>query len=114
MGLNRLPAVLLCTIVARAIVYGEKVNPLATVLDYRRLYTFLQGRYADRLVLTFAQIEDLLGFPLPAPARLDREWWARAAAGAPPSAQSGSWIGASRTATVNLSARTVLFERVPG
>lgn len=99
---------------ARANLYGERVIPLATVLDYKRLYTFLQGRYADRLVLTFAQIEDLLGFPLPEPARLDREWWGRAEAGAPPSVQSGSWTSASRTATVNLSAKAVLFERVPG
>jgi len=99
---------------AHAILYGERVNPLATVLDYKRLYTFLQGRYADRLVLTFAQIEDLLGFPLPAPARVEREWWSRAATGATQSVQSESWAGASRSATVNLTARTVLFERVAG
>lgn len=94
--------------------YRGVVNPLAAVLDYRRLYTFLQGRYADRLVLTFAQIEDLLGFPLPAPARVETAWWGLATAGAAPSVQSESWTGASRTATVNLSARTVLFERVAG
>ncbi len=90
----------------------DLVNPLASVLDYRRLYTFLQDRYADRVVLTFAQIEDLLGFPLPAPARLEREWWSRADTGVPESVQSDSWARASRTATVNLSARTVLFERL--
>lgn len=90
------------------------MNPLAAVLDYRRLFTFLQGRYADRLVLTFGQIEDLLGFPLPAPARVEPAWWALAAVGAAPSVQSQSWTGASRTATVNLSAKTVLFERVAG
>lgn len=90
------------------------MNPLAAALDYRRLLTFLQSRYADRLVLTFAQIEDLLGFPLPAPARVKPAWWALAAVDAAPSVQSQSWTGASRTATVNLSARTVLFERVAG
>jgi hypothetical protein len=26
-------------------------------------------------VLTFGQIEDLLGFALPAPARVQRDWW---------------------------------------
>jgi len=90
------------------------VNPLASALDYRRLHAFLQGRYADRLVLTFQQIEDLLGFPLPAPASVEPAWWGLATVGATPSVQSQSWTGASRTATVNLSARTVLFERVAG
>jgi hypothetical protein len=94
------------------LLYGESVNPLAAALDYKKLCTFLQSRYADRLVLTFAQIEDLLGFPLPAPARLEREWWSSAAAGMAPSTQSVSWASASRSATVNLGARTVLFERV--
>lgn len=93
------------------LLYRGVVNPLAAALDYRRLYAFLQGRYADRFVLTFAQIEDLLGFPLPAPARVETAWWGLATA---PSLQSQSWTGASRTATVNLSARTVLFERVAG
>ena len=88
------------------------VNPLAAALDYRRRYTFLHGTYAARLVVTFAQIEDLLGFPLPAPARVEPAWWGLATADTEPSLQSQSWTGASRTATVNLSARTVLFERV--
>ena len=90
------------------------MNPLASALDYRTLSTFLQSRFADRLVLTFAQIEDLLGFPLPAPARVEQTWWDLATVGAAPSEQSQSWTGASRTATVNLSAKTVLFERVAG
>jgi hypothetical protein len=94
------------------LLYGGRVNSLGSALDYKKLCMFLQSRYADRLVLTFAQIEDLLGFPLPAPARLEREWWSSAVAGVAPSTQSASWASASRSATVNLGARTVLFERV--
>ena len=32
---------------------------------YQSLYEYLEHRYANTVVLTFAQIEDLLGFPLP-------------------------------------------------
>lgn len=79
--------------------------------EYHLLYKYLRDRYANRLVLTFAQIEDLLGFPLPGPARLQAEWWEGTDASDHPSAQSDSWTLASRTATVNLMAQTVVFER---
>ena len=43
--------------------------------EYRLLFEYLRDRFSDRLVLTFRQIEDLLGFALPAPARVQRDWW---------------------------------------
>ena len=43
---------------------------------YRSLYQYLEHRYANTVVLTFAQIEDLLGFTLPDSARVDQKWWA--------------------------------------
>ena len=43
--------------------------------EYRALYTYLEHRYASIVVLTFEQIDSLLGFPLPTPARSEREWW---------------------------------------
>ena len=46
---------------------------------YLLLYKYLENRYADTVVLTFAEIEDLLGFALPEQARLQREWWTDAA-----------------------------------
>jgi hypothetical protein len=79
--------------------------------EYRLLYAYLRDRYADRLVLTFAQIEDLLGFSLPESARLDRDWWGTPDSTALQSAQSNSWTLAARTATLNLSAQCVAFER---
>jgi len=78
---------------------------------YRRLNTFLRERFADRLVLTFAQIEDIIGSPLPAEARLQPDWWVTAPAGGPQSEQADCWVTASRTASANLSSRTVTFER---
>ena len=80
--------------------------------EYQLLYKYLRDRYANRIVLTFAQIEDLLGFPLPEPARFQCEWWRVADSAAPRSAQSDSWTLASRTATVNLPAQIVVFERL--
>ncbi|OFW03819.1 MAG: hypothetical protein A3I61_16350 [Acidobacteria bacterium RIFCSPLOWO2_02_FULL_68_18] len=88
-------------------------QPAAAPAEYHGLHTYLRDRYADVVVLTFGQIEDLLGFALPALARVQREWWANAGADSAPSAQARAWTDASRTATPNLSARTVTFERAP-
>ena len=80
--------------------------------EYQLLYKYLRDRYANRVVLTFAEIEDLLGFALPNRARLHGEWWAVTDSIAPHSSQSDSWTLASRTATVNLLAQRVVFDRV--
>lgn len=91
-----------------------KRTPYADTGEYRLLYKYLRDRFADRVVLTFGQIEDLVGFSLPSGARLQREWWNVAAStSAPESEPSASWTLADRTASVNLSARTVAFERNP-
>lgn len=79
--------------------------------EYRLLYKYLRDRYANRVVLTFAEIEDLVGFPLPEDARVQPTWWDVTAHAARRSAQSVAWTLAGRTATVNLLARSVLFER---
>jgi hypothetical protein len=79
--------------------------------EYRLLYKYLRDRFSDRLVLTFGQIEDLLGFSLPVAARLEHEWWETTRAVADRSAQSDAWTLAHRTAAVNLGAQCVTFER---
>lgn len=77
---------------------------------YRPLYEFLNSRFADRVVLTFGQIEDLLGFAMPPAARVDVAWWTS------PDSTDGShrqaWLLAKRSAVPNLRAMTVAFERV--
>jgi hypothetical protein len=78
-------------------------------LAYRSLHEYLANRYPNVVVLTFAQIEDLLGSPLPAPARQDPGWWNsddRNNFG-----HSNSWRLAKRTAVANLVSQTVKFER---
>lgn len=84
----------------------------SSVWEYQSLYRYLENRFADRVVLTFAQVEALLGFTLPDLARLQADWWASPGAGAVPSSQSRSWIDTGRTATPNLRAQSVTFERV--
>jgi hypothetical protein len=79
--------------------------------EYRPLHKYLDERFANTVVLTFSEIEDLLGSALPAPARLQQEWWANPDADHTPSAQSHTWTQASRTAKANLVAKTVVFER---
>jgi len=93
--------------------HAETAKPQGRVMSgqYLLLYKYLENRYANTVVLTFAQIEDLLGFALPRQARLNEEWWTDAEINAAGPSYSDSWILASRTATPNLVAQIVVFER---
>jgi len=66
---------------------------------YEAVCRYVENRYADTVVLTFSEVEDLLGFSLPDLARVQLEWWA------------SSLAVASRTVTPNLTAEIVSFER---
>jgi hypothetical protein len=92
--------------------HTETASPFrfAAAGQYKALYKYLDERYANTVVLTFAEIEDLLGFSLPDLARLQQEWWT--SADSAPATHSCSWTLARRTAKANLSAQTVVFERV--
>jgi hypothetical protein len=76
--------------------------------EYLSLYTYLEHRYASVVVLTFDQMEALLGFALPASACTDAGWWTATVV---PTRHSAAWTEAGRTATPNLLARNVTFER---
>jgi hypothetical protein len=78
---------------------------------YLVLFLYLQNRYADTVVLTFGQIESLLGFALPDQARLDQQWWTNAGATSAGPDYADSWVVARRVAAPNLLAQTVAFER---
>lgn len=79
---------------------------------YRLLHDYLRQRYADSVVLTFSQIEDLIGFSLPSEARSDQGWWHRGTAVATDAHCSDAWVLAKRTARPNLRAQTVIFDRI--
>src|SRR5437762_10490708 len=78
---------------------------------YLLLYEYLHNRYADTVVLTFGQIESVLGFALPDQARLNQQWWTNVNLAAAGNTYSDAWILASRIATPNLLAQTVAFQR---
>jgi hypothetical protein len=78
---------------------------------YMPLFTYLDRRYAVTVVLTFEQIEALLGFAPPSPGLADAEWWT--GAGGAHEHHSAAWTAARRSAAPQLSARIVAFERLP-
>ena len=90
---------------------GAHAFQVANAGEYQLLYKYLRDRYADRVVLTFAEIEDLLGFALPQLARVEPHWWGGAAPAAGRSAQSAAWTLAGRNAAVNMFAQHVVFDR---
>lgn len=77
---------------------------------FRPLFTYLDTRFADTLVLTFAQIEDVMGAALPPQARVEAGWWTDPRNGDAPH-HSDSWTLAHRTAVPNLNAKIVAFAR---
>ena len=79
-------------------------------VELRGLHQYLKDRYADTVVLSFAQIEALNEGQLPAPAHF-QEWWATAPADGVQSTQSRAWTEAHRTAAPNFAAQNVMFER---
>jgi hypothetical protein len=80
---------------------------------HRLLHEYLRTRFADTIVLTFDQIEDVLGFTLPAEARSDAAWWTRTAVIANDAHCADAWLLAKRSARANLQAHTVTFDRMP-
>jgi len=83
--------------------------PVRVFRPYSSLNAYLEHRYVSNVVLTFEQIESLLGFSLPASASTEREWWT-----SPTGEIDGhteAWTLTGRTATPNLFARTVAFNR---
>jgi hypothetical protein len=74
---------------------------------YMPLYTYLERRYAVTVVLTFEQIEALLGFALPSIAFADTAWWTGPCEAN--ARHSAAWIAARRSAAPRLSARIVTF-----
>jgi hypothetical protein len=92
---------------------AEAANADASPVSGRSapLHKYLDDRYADAVVLTFAEIEDLIGFALPPLARLNDDWWTTPDPDATHSGFADSWIPARRTARPNLRALTVAFDR---
>lgn len=74
---------------------------------YRPLYDYLSARHADRVTLTFAEVESLIDAGLPSEARLDAAWWTAADAVA-----ADACAAADRCVTVNLKSQVVTYDRI--
>lgn len=91
-------------------VVPRTVNSKIRVLpEYQALFGYLDHQHARTVVLSFFEMESLLGRPLPPIARHDDGWWTAAATRS--SRQADAWMEAGRTARPNFAARTVAFER---
>lgn len=75
---------------------------------YASLGEWLAGRPGRRVTVSLAQLESVLGRPLPASARTHRPWWGNHKG----NAQARAWLSAGwRVAGVNLADGQVTFER---
>lgn len=76
---------------------------------YAALTVYLENQKADRVALSFAQIEKIVGFSLPESARKHGPWWTNSPS---PGRHNESWLTIGwQTADRNLKAETITFQR---
>ena len=67
---------------------------------YQLLHKYLEERFANTVVLTFAEVEDLIGSALPDQARSEPEWWASQPYGQAEPVRADRRVRASRVGIV--------------
>ena len=78
---------------------------------YRRLYSHLSTLPVQEWRTSFREIETVIGFELPASARLHRTWWANQSGGGGHS-QALAWNAAGwETVDVDMDSETLLLRR---
>lgn len=81
---------------------GGKYAPLAIFLSQL-------PKTQERLIITFAEIETIIGDQLPPAAREHRSWWANDST---THVQSGQWLGVNwRVVSINMAEEKVVFAR---
>ena len=89
----------------------RRYKEMAARGKYRKLYTHLSNLGTEEWITSFNEIEAILGFQLPASARLHRPWWGNQSNGNGHS-QSLAWTLAGwETANVNMDAETLLLRK---
>ena len=89
----------------------QQYRQMAARGKYQRLYTHLCRLSAQEWRTTFSGLESIIGFALPASARLHRPWWSNQAGGNGHS-QALAWGAAGwETAEVDMDAETLLLRR---
>ena len=78
---------------------------------YQPLTAHLRGQRGDRVRMTFADIEKVIGETLPASASDYRAWWSNNPSN---NEMTRAWLEAGfRSEQVDMSGRTVVFRRTP-
>ncbi len=91
----------------------QQYRQMAVRGKYQRLYTHLCGLATREWRTSFSEIESIIGFGLPASARLHRPWWSNQTGGNGHS-QALAWSAAGwMTAEVDMDAETLLLRRNP-
>jgi hypothetical protein len=81
---------------------GSKYAPLA-------VYLSTLPKTQERVVINFADVENIIGDKLPAAARAHRSWWANDST---THVQSGQWLNVNwRVVTINMTEEKVVFAR---
>jgi len=76
---------------------------------YDSLTKFLLGQLPGPVTMTFTQLNTLLGFCVPAPARKYQSWWANEPTQNTRNRQCRSWLDANRKASADLKHGVVTF-----
>lgn len=77
---------------------------------YESLGQFLKARREERIPMTFAEIERIIGAPLPPSAHKHRPWWSNNGAN---SALTRVWLEAGyKSEQVDMAGRRLVFRRV--
>ncbi|MER1999519.1 MAG: hypothetical protein ABS882_07070, partial [Lysinibacillus sp.] len=72
---------------------------------YEPLYKFLESKESNRLIMTFKEVEEVLGFTLPESASKYMAWWD----GSSQHTQAYSWTRAGFKANPSLKEKKVEF-----
>ena len=94
-----------------AIDRDQEYRQMAIRGKYRGLYTHLCGLRTQEWRTSFGEIESIIGFGLPASARLHRPWWANQSKGNGHSHALAWNVAGWETADVDMDAETLLLRR---
>jgi hypothetical protein len=77
---------------------------------YEPLEKFLASQHYSEVPMTFAEVEQVLGSPLPYSAAKHRPWWANETRG---HVHAKAWLSAGyETANVDMAAKKLVFRRI--
>jgi hypothetical protein len=78
-------------------------------MRYDSLTTFLLGQPPGPVTMTFRQLNTLLGFSIPTPARKYQSWWVNETDQNTRNRQCRSWLNANRKACADLKHGVITF-----